>query len=78
MNTDRDLLLKGIRFLGYTIALMFLAPLTLYEAFKNQENLLYWPVLIVGFLLAIGAIVMGFRSIKTIVDAFFGKKIKKP
>ncbi len=77
MNTDRDLLIKGIRFLSYTVALMFLAPFTLYQAFKNQQNILYWPVLVLGFLLAIAAVVMGFRSIKTIVDSFFGKKIKK-
>ncbi len=76
MRTDKDLLVRGIRFLSYTVALMFLAPIILYQAFKNQQHPLYWPVLIVGFLLAIGAVAMGFRSIKTIVDAFFGKKIK--
>lgn len=74
MNTNKEMLLKGVKWLGYTIALMFTAPLTLYQAFKNQEHPLYIPVLVVGLVLAIGAVVMGFKSIKTIVDAFLGKK----
>ncbi|NHF59340.1 hypothetical protein FK220_008310 [Flavobacteriaceae bacterium TP-CH-4] len=74
MKTNRELLLKGIKFLGYTVALMFTAPFTIYQAFKNDGHPLYLPVLILGFILAVGAIFMGFRSIKTIMDAFFGKK----
>jgi uncharacterized membrane protein len=74
MNTDKEMLLKGVKFLGYTMALMFTAPLILYQAFKNQEHPLYIPVLVIGLALGIGAVVMGFKSIKTIVDAFFGKK----
>ncbi len=74
MKTNKELLLKGIKSLGYTVALMFTAPFTIYEAFKNEEHPLYLPVLILGFILAIAAVGMGFRSIKIIVDAVFGKK----
>ncbi len=74
MRTDRDQLLRGIKFFGYTVALCFTAPFTIYQAFKNQGHPLYYPVLILGFILAIAAVVMGFRAIKTVVDAFFGKK----
>ena len=74
MNTDKDLLIKGIKYLLYTVGLMFLAPFTLYQAFKNQENILFWPVLIIGLLLGIAAIGMGFYSIKVMLDALFGKK----
>ncbi|WP_236262984.1 DUF6095 family protein [Aggregatimonas sangjinii] len=77
MRTDRDLLIKGIRFLSYTVILMFTAPFAVYQAFKNQEHPLYIPVLVLGCILALAAIVMGFVSIKTIIDAFFGKKKKK-
>lgn len=76
MRTDRDLLIKGIRFLTYTVILMFLAPVVVWQAFKNQEHTLYIPVLILGCLLGIAAITMGFVSIKTMVDAFFGKHKK--
>lgn len=74
MKTNKDLLLKGIKFLAYTIGLMFSAPLVLFQAFKNQDHPFYIPVLIIGFCLAIAAIFMGFKSIKTIIDALFGKK----
>lgn len=77
MRTDRDLLIKGIRFLSYTVVLMFTAPFAVYQAFKNQEHPLYIPVLVLGCILALAAIIMGFVGIKTIVDAIFGKKKKK-
>ncbi|NNG10910.1 MAG: hypothetical protein HKM92_12120 [Arenibacter sp.] len=74
MHTNKELLLKGLKYLGYTVALMFGAPVVLFQAFKNQEHPFYIPVLIVGILLALAAIVMGFYSIKTVIDALFGKK----
>lgn len=75
-KTDRELMIKGVRFLTYTVVLMFTAPIVVYQAFKNQGHPLYIPVLVVGCLLGLGAIIMGFVSIKTIVDALFGKKKK--
>jgi len=74
LRTNKELLIKGIKHLAYTLALMFAAPLTLYQAFKNQEHPFYIPVLIVGIILVIAAIAMGFYSIKLIIDALFGKK----
>ena len=76
MRTDKDLLVKGIKYLAYTVALMFTAPVVISQAFKNPGNILYWPVLIVGFVLAIAAIAMGFYAIKVILDSLFGKKDK--
>jgi asparagine N-glycosylation enzyme membrane subunit Stt3 len=74
MRTDKKLLVKGIKFLFYTVALMFLAPIVIYQAFKNPDNILYWPVISVGLILAVAAIAMGFYSIKIILDSLFGKK----
>lgn len=53
---------------------MFSGPIVLYQAFKNQDHPWYIPVLVVGSMLALGAIAMGFYSIKTLVDALFGGK----
>jgi len=72
LKTDRDLLIKGVKRLAYTMALMFLAPIVLYQAFKNQDHPWFLPVVVVGGLLAISAIGMGFYSIKTLLDALFG------
>ncbi|MGX1929165.1 DUF6095 family protein [Flagellimonas sp. 2504JD4-2] len=76
MGTDKQLLVKGIKFIGYTVALMFLAPFVIYQAFKNQEHAAYIPVLVIGLTLAIAAIAMGFYTIKIFMDSLFGKKNK--
>jgi len=74
MRTNKAMLLKGVKFLTYTVALMFTAPFVLFQAFKNQEHPSYIPVLVLGIILAIAAIILGFYSVKVVVDAFFGKK----
>lgn len=73
-KTNRDILYLGVQYLGITVLLMFVAPISLYEAFKNSTHPLYIPVLIFGILCAIAAIAMAFLSVKTIVDAFFKKE----
>ena len=73
-KTNRDILYLGVRYLGITVLLMFVAPISLYEAFKNSTHPLYIPVLIFGILCAIAAIAMAFLSVKTIVDDFFKKE----
>lgn len=74
MRTNKALLVKGLKLLGVTVLFMFAAPITIYQAFKNQEHPLYWPVLILGLLMAITAVGYGFYSIKVIMDALFAKK----
>ena len=74
MNTDKDILVKGLKQLAYTVMLMFLAPVVIWQAFRNEEHPLYWPVLIVGVILAIAAVGMGFKGIQTIMNSMFGKK----
>ncbi|WP_431121653.1 DUF6095 family protein [Flagellimonas flava] len=76
MHTDKKLLAKGLKFIGYTVAVMFLAPFTIYQAFKNEGHPAYWPVLIVGLVLAAVAIGLGFYTIKIFMEALFGKKAK--
>ena len=77
MRTNKELLVKGIKFIGYTTAVMFLAPFTIYQAFRNESHPAYIPVLIIGLILAIVAIGLGFYTVKVFMDALFGKKEKK-
>ncbi len=76
-RTNKELLIKGVKFLAYTVALMFTAPVVLYQAFKNQDHPWFIPVLVIGGILALGAVGMGFYSIKTVVDALFGKSTSR-
>ena len=71
MKTNKELIIKGIKYLAYTLVLMFTAPIILYQAFKNTEHSFYLPVLVVGFIVAIGAIAMGFYSIKALMEGIF-------
>ncbi|WP_424000481.1 DUF6095 family protein [Maribacter sp. IgM3_T14_3] len=75
-RTDKDLLVTGLKRLAITVVLMFTAPLVLWQAFKNQEHFLFWPVCILGLILATVAVFMGFKGIMTIMDSMFGKKPK--
>lgn len=74
MPTDKDMLIRGAKRLVFTVLLMFSGPIVLYQAFKNQEHPWFIPVLIFGCLLALGAIVMGFWGIRTLVNALFQEK----
>ncbi|WP_310733897.1 DUF6095 family protein [Cellulophaga baltica] len=77
MHTNKDVLVKGIKYLGYTVVLMFSSPILIYQAFKNQQHDLYIPVLVVGFIVGLGALFMAFLGIKTIMDSLFGQKKKE-
>ena len=74
MKTDKELLIKSLFSLGYTLLLMFAAPLVLFQAFKNEGSALYSFVLQFGLVLAVAAIVMGFYSIHVMMNAIFGAR----
>jgi hypothetical protein len=74
MKTDKELLVKGLKSFAYTAGTMFLAPVVLYQAFKNTDKPLFIPVLIIGIILAVLAVYLGFRSVNIVMNAVFGKK----
>jgi len=74
-KTNRDILYLGVRYLGITVLLMFVAPISLYEAFKNSTHPLYIPVLIFGILCAIAAIAMAFFKCENNCRCLFQKRI---
>ncbi|NND15248.1 MAG: hypothetical protein HKN89_02850 [Eudoraea sp.] len=74
LKTNKQLLVKSLTYLVYTLFLMFLAPVVLFQAFKNQEQALYPYVLQIGLVLVVLAIVMGFYSIYVMMLAIFGAK----
>jgi len=75
-RTDKELLGKGIQHMAIALIFMFISPIIIHSAFKNQDHPLYIPVLVMGILGAGFAIFMAFKSIKTMMDAIFGKKEK--
>ncbi|HEY9220131.1 MAG TPA: DUF6095 family protein [Lutibacter sp.] len=74
MGTDRNELLRGLKYELATLALLIAAPILItigFKAIKQQNNYLF---LIVGIVLAITAIVLGILGIKIILNAFFNSK----
>ena len=74
MNTN--LFKKSLRKIFYFIILCFVSPVIIMQAFNNQENVLFFPVLLFGILLSSTAIIIGFMGINQLVKSLFGK-IKK-
>ena len=73
MNTDKKVLVEGIKTMGITVILMFLGPTILYIGFTNEDKPLYIPLIIMGILLCIAAVYMGFKGLKTIMNSMFKK-----
>ncbi|UOB17202.1 DUF6095 family protein [Abyssalbus ytuae] len=73
-RTNKTLLFKSFKYFSITALLMFIAPFIIWQAFKNQDHPFYLPVLIIGIITAILAIVMGFYSLKIILKSIFGDK----
>ncbi|WP_108868215.1 DUF6095 family protein [Aquimarina aquimarini] len=73
-RTDKELLGKGVQRMAIAFIFMFISPVIIHSAFKNQDHPLYIPILIVGIIGAAFAIFMAFRGLKTIMESMFGKK----
>lgn len=73
-RTDKDILVKGIKKIAVAMAFMFIGPTVLYVAFSNQEKPLYIPLLLLGGIVCIAAIVFAFKGLNTIMDSLFQKK----
>jgi len=74
MGTDRNELVRGLKYELATLPLLIAAPILItmgFKAIKQQNNYIY---LIVGIVLAITAIVLGILGIKIILNAFFNTK----
>jgi len=74
MGTDRNELIRGLKYELATLPLLIAAPILITIGFKaiRQQNNYIW--LIVGIILATTAIILGFLGIKIILNAFFNSK----
>ncbi len=70
-HTNRKVLGKGLKYLGIALPLSLIGPSVLFTAFNNQEHTWYIPVLIIGLIALIAAMVLMFKGILTIIKAVF-------
>jgi hypothetical protein len=71
MSTDKRILMKGIRYLSGALPLFFLGPVVIHSSFKNQSHPMYIPVLGLGIITCIIAILLVFLGIRTIMKSLF-------
>ena len=67
---------KSLRKILYFIILCFVSPVIIMQAFKNKENVLFFPVLLFGILLSSIAVGIGLIGINQLVKSFI-RKINK-
>ena len=74
MGTDRNELVRGLKYELAALPLLIAGPILItigFKAIKQQNNYLW---LVAGIILAILAIVLGILGIKVILNAFFNSK----
>lgn len=70
MSSNKDIIVKGIKFLGAALPLMLIGPVVLtigYKALRDENYL--WISL--GIILSFTAVVLAFIGVKTILNGFF-------
>ncbi|OIQ28965.1 MAG: hypothetical protein BM564_07045 [Bacteroidetes bacterium MedPE-SWsnd-G2] len=70
-HTNKDLLIQGLKTLALCVILMFAGPTLLHITFSNPDKPLYIPLLIISILICIGAILMLFKGLNTILKSVF-------
>lgn len=71
MGTNRDVLAKGVRYLAWSLPLLFIGPSVIYNAFINKNNLWHYLILAVGIAVCIGGVYLLVMGLKTIVKSMF-------
>lgn len=71
MATDKNILAKGVKYLSSALPLIFLGPIIINSAFKNQESPFYPYVLGFGIIIALAAMFLIFKGITTLVKSMF-------
>ena len=70
-KTNRALLLKGVKLMGFCLITMFLGPILMYLSFSNKDESFFVPLLILAGFVCLIAIYLLFKGIKTITDSIF-------
>lgn len=73
MATNKKELARGLKYELATLPLLIIAPILITMGFKaiKQQNNYIW--LILGIIVAITAVVLGFLGIRILLNAFFDK-----
>ena len=71
MGTNKSVLAKGVKYLAGSLPLLFLGPVVITSAFKNENHPLYVYVLLLGIIIALAAMFLIFKGITTLLKSLF-------
>jgi len=69
MPTNKETLNRGLKYAFWALPMFFIGPTVINSAFKNQDHVLFIPVLGVGIIICIFAVVLLFRALTTIMKS---------
>ena len=72
-STDKDVLAKGLKYMGIALACMFTGPILAYISQTKLREPIDLVVLIIAILICVLAILFAFKGINTILDSMFKK-----
>jgi hypothetical protein len=70
-HTNKAVLVRGLKIMGLTLLTLFLGPFLLHTGLSNPDKPLSLPLVIIGILVCVAAIYLGFKGIKIIMDSIF-------
>ena len=71
MATDKKILVKGLTRLGWALPMFFLGPVIIHSSFKNEGHPMFIPVLGIGIIICLAAMLLMFMGIRTIMKSLF-------
>lgn len=72
-ETNKASMYKGLQRIFLAILLMFIGPVIINSAFKNQEHFLYYPVLLLGCGICLTAMYLFFKGLQKLVNGIFNE-----
>lgn len=69
MPTDKQILMKGLKYMSGALPLFFLGPVVIHSSFKNQDNPFFIPVLAIGVIFCFAGIFLMFLGLRTIMKS---------
>jgi hypothetical protein len=72
MNTNKEILNKGIKYMAWAIPCLFIGPTVIHFGFINSLQPSFYFILVLGILICITAVILMFIGLKTIVKSLFG------
>jgi len=70
-HTNPNLLKKGIKYLAYSLPLLFLSPYVLTLSFINKETVFFYLFFVTGLIVGFFALYFLYKGIQTLLSSLF-------